>query len=136
MELDISTLRTDDRDGGGVATPEPVGCESLTDSRTAMSVPSEQQATHSFYGMYEAALNDALRECQLMKDYEKASSRWSMVSRMALKMGAPVELVLDYGDRLMAHYESLDGALVKVDVKSPGNQIVGRQNNNYHPERE
>ncbi len=78
-------------------------------------------------------LDDALRQCQLLGDYEKASSRWLMVERMAIKMGVPPGIVLAYGERLISHFEQQGSQpLVAVDVNSPGNQIVRNQQNHYH----
>ena len=115
MEIDINTSRQH-REGVGVATPQPCVNEGL-------------KGSHGAGSMYDEVLSDALRQCIVMRDYEKASSRWLMAERMALKLGAPLSLVLEYGDRLTAHYEQPQKPLVKVDVNSPGNQIAGTQNN-------
>lgn len=55
--------------------------------------------------VYDNALNDALRQCQLLSDFDQAMARWMMASRMARKMGAPVDLIHSYEDKLLNHYE-------------------------------
>lgn len=54
---------------------------------------------------YEAALSDAMRQCKLKPDYDSAMALWGVISRTILKMGAPVDMVLRYGDSLIEYYE-------------------------------
>lgn len=54
---------------------------------------------------FDSALRDAMRQCKLKPDYDSAMALWGVISRTILKMGAPVDLVLSYGDELIAHYE-------------------------------
>jgi len=91
MEIDMNTSRQH-REGVGVATPVVCFDEGLKDFRMADSV-------------FVEVLDDALRQCLVLDDFEKASSRWMMAERMALKMGAPASLVIEYGSRLLAHFE-------------------------------
>lgn len=118
MALDINTLRTDDRDGGGIATSETVCSEG-------------QQGFRQVSNELMKMLNFAWSQCVVMKDYEKASSRWLMAERMLRQMGIPENIIDEYTDRLTALYTQPVDPLVKVDIKSPGNQVMGRQNNFY-----
>ena len=56
---------------------------------------------------FDKALEDAFRQCKLQKDLDTALVRWSMVARMARKMGAPADLVEKYEDRLIDHYANV-----------------------------
>lgn len=118
MIIDINTLRNKNRDGGDMVASGLVSSESREGFRGVSSV-------------LQRAAEDAWHQCVVIKDYERASSRWMLAERMLRKMGATEALLDEYHDRLVAHYEQPGDALVKVDVKAPGNQIIKDQRNNY-----
>ena len=120
MEIDINTSRERVRDGGGITTHHPGYAEGQKDS--------------GFIDMMRGMLDDGLRQCLVLDDYERASSRWMMVQQMALRMGAPTALVLEYNDRLLAAFEKRREQAARpiqqnvgIDVNCPGNQIISRK---------
>lgn len=103
---------------------------------------ADQSAATAFYqcsentgqgGMdyFEMALNDALMQCKLQPDLDHALVKWSMVARMARKMGAPALLVEKYEDLLVNHYvnhASSDNSNMKSQFNAPVGQIIMHTN--------
>ena len=116
--MEKKLYQSPDSHGGGDGVPTPVPCG------------SEGQGGSRSDDMMALALEDSLRQCMLMGDFDKALSRWFSMERMALMMGASPNLVLEYGTRLIEHFEKAKNPLVRLDVNTPGNTIIGQQTNN------
>ncbi|MBQ9202985.1 MAG: hypothetical protein IJ155_01950 [Prevotella sp.] len=57
---------------------------------------------------YEEALQRAVRECKLLKDYEHARFVWTLLADMAQRLGTPDALLRKYQDELTEHFEHRD----------------------------
>lgn len=54
---------------------------------------------------FDDALQDALRQCLLLSDYDQATARWYQMTRMLRKAGCPQEVIDRYEDKLLEYFE-------------------------------
>lgn len=69
-------------------------------------VPDISPATALDAGLsYEETLQWAVRECKLLKDYERARFVWTLLADMAQRLGTPYALIRKYHEELIKHFE-------------------------------
>ena len=54
---------------------------------------------------FDDALQDALRQCLLLPDYDQAAARWLQMTRLLRKLGCPQDLYEKYEDMLLDYFE-------------------------------
>lgn len=95
---------------------------------TKGNAPASSASDRNGVLSYDDALQDAIRQCLLIGDYDRAVSRWFTVSRLARMMGVPDRVVQKYENELLAllskgshidgllpHTSATDAAAVAAD---------------------
>ena len=76
---------------------------------------------------YREALDDVLRQVKGERDYDRAYTTFSIAARPLLKLGMPVELMLEYQDRLADLFAKRNEPVAPIQTID---QYINIQNSN------